>query len=205
MRLYAADYAPNPRRVLWVMAEKAISDIEVVPLDIMTHAHKSEPGIAVAGQTSLPVLELDDGTRIAESLAIARYLESLYPEPNLFGRDARETAAIEMWTRRVELQMANPIMLTVRMTAPFLAVLETPNPEVGAYYRDLAGTFAKALDAHLAHQDFIAAGRFTIADIVAVTALDFARLIRFRPDRELPNLARWLTDMRARSAVPKAG
>lgn len=204
MKLYVADFAPNPRRVRWIMAEKGIGDIEIVPLDIMKLEHRQHPVVVASGLEALPVLELDDGSLLTESLAIGRYLESLYPEPNLFGRDAREIADVEMWTRRIELQMANPLMWGTRLSHAALKALEEPNPEAAAYFLKTANAFAHKLDARLEGRDFICADRVTVADIVAVCALDFARIIRVRPDRELPNLARWLGAMRERPAASAA-
>lgn len=202
MKLYVADYAPNPRRVRWVLNEKGVTDIEVIHIDIMNLEHREHPVVRRSGGTGLPILELDDGSVIAESLAIGRYLESLHPEPNLFGRDARETAEIEMWSRRIEQSLANPLMIGTRMTFGALKVLEEPNPAVGEYFLTMARDYLIALDRRLAGQDFVVAGRFTIADICAVCALDFARIIRFRPDRSLDNVARWLTAIRERPSKP---
>lgn len=203
MKLYTADHAPNPRRVRWIMHEKGIDDIELVPLDIMRLEHRGHPAVVGSEGTGLPVLELDDGELVAESLAIGRYLESLYPEPNLFGRDALETANIEMWTRRIELLLANPLMIGTRMTFGALKVLEEPNPPAAEYFLKSGSDFLAVLDRRLDGRDFIVAGRLTIADIVAVCALDFARIIRFRPDKSRENVARWLTAMRERPAAPK--
>ena len=86
MKVYDAAIAPNPRRVRWVMAEKGITDIEVIPVSIPEGEHKRPDYLAKAGLPNLPMLEMDDGTTITESIAICRYLESRYPEPNLFGR-----------------------------------------------------------------------------------------------------------------------
>ena len=202
MKLYVADYAPNPRRVRWVMNEKGISDIEIVTLDIMKLEHRGHAVVERSGASGLPVLELDDGSVIAESVAIGRYLESLYPEPNLLGRDAREIADIEMWTRRIEQNLATPLMLGVRMKLPALAVLETPNEAAADYFLGHATAFAVRLDAHLAAKTYICADRLTIADIAAVCAYDFARIIRYRPDKALKNLARWLDAIRDRPAKP---
>ena len=205
MKLYTSHRAPNPRRVRWVMAEKGIEDVELIEVDILTGEHKTPEYRARVGVPHVPALELDDGTTISESVAICRYLEALYPEPNLFGRDAREQAVIEMWTRRCEFYLANPIMLSVRHSHPALAALEAVQmPQLADYNRVAAEKFMKTLDRRLAGHEFIAADRFTIADIVAVVGLDFARLIKYRPPEELPHLARWLEAGRARPAA-KAG
>jgi glutathione S-transferase len=199
MKLYTTDYAPNPRRVRWVMAEKGITDIELVQVDIMRLEHRTHPVIAKSGGLHLPVLELDDGSVIAESVAIGRYLENLYPQPNLFGHDAREIAEIEMWTRRLEQRLATPLMLGTRMKAAPLVVLEDPNPAVGDYMLQSASAYCVSLDAHLADREFITAGRLTIADIACTCAFDFARIARFRPDKSLENLGRWLSALRERA------
>jgi glutathione S-transferase len=204
MKLYIADYAPNPRRVRWIMAEKGITDIAVEPLDIMSHQHKTHPSLLATGMPVLPVLELDDGTLLAESVAIGRYLESLYPAPNLFGRDPLEIARIEMWLRRIEQNFATPLMLGTRLTHPALKVLEAANPDAADYFLKAAGNFAAVLDRQLDGRDFIITDRLTIADIAAICALDFARIIRFRPDREHPNLGRWVKAMRERPAADAA-
>lgn len=205
MKLYTSHRAPNPRRVRWVMAEKGIEDVDQVEVDILTGEHKTPEYRTRVGVPHVPALELDDGTTISESVAICRYLEALYPEPNLFGRDAREQAVIEMWTRRCEFYLANPIMLTVRHSHPALAALEASQmPQLADYNRVAAEKFMKTLDRRLAEHEFIAADRFTIADIVAVVGLDFARLIKYRPPEELTHLGRWLEAGRARPAA-KAG
>lgn len=205
MKLYTSHRAPNPRRVRWVMAEKGIEDVEVIEVDILAGEHKTPEYRARVGAPHLPSLTLDDGTTISESIAIGRYLEWLYPEPNLFGHDAREQAVVEMWTRRAEFYLANPIMLSVRHSHPALAALEaTQLPQVAEYNRAAAERFMKTLDRHLAEREFMALDRFTIADIVAVVGLDFARLVRYRPPEEFAHLARWLEACRARPAA-KAG
>ncbi len=202
MKLYTSHRAPNPRRVRWVMAEKGITDVEMIEVDIMVGEHKTAEYRTRVGVPHVPALELDDGTTISESVAIGRYLEAIYPEPNLFGRDAREQAIIEMWTRRCEFYLANPIMLNVRHSHPALAALEaTQVQQVADYNKIAAEKFMKTLDRRLADHEFLAEDRFTIADIVAVVGLDFARLIKYRPPEELTHMARWLEACRARPAA----
>jgi glutathione S-transferase len=204
MKLYDTPFAPNPRRVRWVMAEKDASGIEIVAVDLMKGEHKQPDYMGKAGLAQLPALEFDDGTVVTESIAICRYLESRHPEPNLFGRTPQETAVIEMWLRRAEMLVANPMMQWVRHTAPPLAVLEEPNPAFAAHQQAQGLKGLKVLDERLAGRDWLAADRLTIADIVAFIGLDFARMIRFRPPGELANLTRWADAMRARPAA-KAG
>jgi len=200
MKLYDTLMAPNPRRVRWLMAEKGITDIEIVPVNLLAGEHRTPEYRGRAGLSHLPALELDDGTTITESLAIGRYLESLYPEPNLFGRDPLETAVIEMWTRRSEIYLANPMMLHTRFSHPALATLETAEPTVAAYNLKTAEKMMRTLDRRLEDREFLAADRITIADIVAYTGLDFGRLVKYRPDPALENLGRWREAMKARPA-----
>lgn len=201
MKLHDSQRAPNPRRVRWCMAEKGIADIEIVQVDIFKGEHRSADYLARAGLPHVPALELDDGTVITESVAICRYLESRYPEPNLFGRGPQETAVIEMWTRRAEMLLATPLMQAVRHSHPALAALERQLPEVAGYYRAVAERALPDFDRRLSTSPFIAGERLTIADIVAYTGLDFARLIKFRPAEDLAHVARWATAMRQRPAA----
>lgn len=201
MILYDTPIAPNPRRVRWVMAEKAITDIEIVRWDLADGAHKTADFVAKTGTAQLPVLELDDGTMLTESLAICRYLESLYREPNLFGRDAREMAMIEMWTRRAEMMVAIPFMHAVRHLAPALAALERQDPAVGGRNRDDGLAALHILDNQLTRSRWLAADRPTIADIVAFIGIDFTRLLRLPIPENLTHLRRWMAAMRERPAA----
>jgi glutathione S-transferase len=201
MKLYDTPLAPNPRRVRWFMAEKGIDDVEVVTLNIMEGQHRTPEYLAKAGLANVPMLELDDGTCITESIAICRYLESRYPEPNLFGRTPEETAIIEMWTRRAEMLVATPLMMGVRHTHPAMGALEQQNAQVGQHSIESAMKALKVLDRRLAEGEWLVAGRLTIADIVAFTGLDFGRLIRLRPPEELTNVGRWAAAMKARPAA----
>lgn len=201
MKLYDSLRAPNPRRVRWFMAEKGIEDIEIINLDIFKGEHRDPGFLAKAGLPNVPALELEDGTTITESVAICRYLESVYPLPNLFGRDPREVAIVEMWTRRAEMMIATPLMMAVRHAHPALAAIETQVPEIAANGRATAEKGLKVLNRHLAANEFIAGERVTIADILAVTAIDFARMVKFRPDEGLKHVVRWHAAMMARPAA----
>ncbi len=204
MKLYDTFRAPNPRRVRWFMAEKGISDIEILNVDLFKGEHRAADYLAKVGVANTPALELDDGTVITESVAICRYLESLYPEPNLFGRDAKEVALIEMWTRRAEMLVSNPLMMAVRHGHPALAVLETQVPEVAENNRRAAEKALALFDRQLENHPFIAGERITMADIVAAAGLDFARMVRFAVPEGMEHVARWRGEMMAREAA-KAG
>lgn len=201
MKLYDAPIAPNPRRVRWVISEKAITDIQVVAMSMVGGDQKAPEFVAKAGLPLLPALELDDGTMISESLAICRYLESLYPEPNLFGTSPLEIAVIEMWTRRAELMVAHPAMHSVRHTSPHLAALEQQDAVIGAFNTAQMLSGLTMLDRKLAETEWLAGDRITIADIVAFIGIDFTRLIRLPIPAALTNLHRWLGDMRSRPAA----
>lgn len=204
MKIYDTQRAPNPRRVRLFMIEKGIEDVEIVPVSLLEGAHKQPDYLAKAGLANVPMLEMDDGTCITESLAICRYLESIYPEPNLMGRDPKETAIIEMWTRRAEMMVATPLMMAVRHTHPALGVLEKQNPTIGESNAQSGTRALKLFDRRLAESEWIAADRLTIADIVAFASIDFARMIKFRPPEELTHVNRWLEAMRARDSVKTA-
>ena len=201
MKLYDSRRAPNPRRVRWVMAEKGITDIEVIEVDIFGGAHRTPDYLAKVGLPVVPILELDDGTAISESLAICRYIESVYPDPNLFGIDAKEQAVIEMWTRRAEMMLATSLMMAVRHGHPALAAIEAQVPEVASFNRSAAERSLKLFERRLADSPFIAGERLTIADIIAFTGMDFARMVKFAVPAELVHLTRWVDTMRARPAA----
>lgn len=204
MKLYDTPLAPNPRRVRWFMAEKAIDDVEVITLNLMEGQHKTPDYLGKAGLANVPMLEMDDGTCITESVAICRYLESRYPEPNLFGRTPEETAVIEMWMRRAEMMVATPVMIGVRHTHPAMAALEQQVPVVGEHNLEAGTRALKLLDRRLGESEWLATDRLTIADIIAFVGIDFGRMIKFRPPEELTNVCRWAAAMRERPAA-KAG
>ncbi len=201
MKLYDSRRAPNPRRVRMFMAEKGVDDLEILQVDLIKGEHRDPDYLAKVGLPVCPALELDYGVVITESIAICRYLESVYPEPNLFGRDPEETAIIEMWTRRAELLLATPLMMAVRHGHPALAALETQVPEVAATNRAGAERSLELFDRRLAESRFIAGERLTIADIVAICGVDFSRMVQFEPPETAPNFKRWVADMRARPSA----
>ena len=201
MKLYDTPLAPNPRRVRYFLAEKGIQDLEIVTLNLMEGDQKTPAYLAKAGLGNVPMLELDDGTCITESLAICRYLESLYPEPNLFGRTPIETAVIEMWTRRAEMLVATPFMLAVRHLNPRMAALETQIQVVGERNLEDGLRALELLDRQLANSEWLAADRLTIADIVGFASIDFGRMIKLQIPEDLTHVIRWLAAMRARPAA----
>lgn len=176
MRLFSAHRAPNPRRVLMFLAEKGISDITVENVDLNQGQHRTAEFLAKSPLAKVPALQLDDGRVLTETRAICTYLEGLYPEPNLMGVDATERAFIEMADRRVEWYLMVPLAMAIRHTHPGLAVLEQPQfPEFGHSQATKGLEVARWFDQCLQSQPWMAGERFTIADITAFCALEFAR------------------------------
>jgi glutathione S-transferase len=193
MKLYTSSRAPNPRRVDMFLAEKGVHDIARVEVDLNAGQHREPAFLARNPLARVPVLELDDGRFLAESRAICTYLEALYPEPNLMGRDGEERAFIEMADRQVEFSVFAIGANYIRHTHPGLAALEQPQfPDFGKSQGEKMLHGMRWLDGRLAAQPFIAGERFTIADITAFCAVEFLRLVKFKPtDAGLAHLAGW--------------
>ncbi len=204
MKLYVSPRAPNPRRVTMFIAEKGIAGIETVSVEIGRNQHRSAEYLAKSPLAKVPVLELDDGRVLGETRAICSWLEGRQPEPNLMGDGYDERAFIEMADRRVELYLMGGIANCIRHTHPGLAPLEQPQfPDFGRSQGEKMRVVARWLDAELAAHAFIAGPRFTIADITAFCALEFARgLMKFRPgDEGMPHLQAWRDAMAERPSA----
>ena len=173
MKLYNNEMANSPRKVRMFMAEKNISDIEIINIDLMSGEHKSPEYKAIAPNSRIPALELDDGTVIMESTAICRYLESLYPEPNLFGESAMEIASIEMWQARIYNELMIPLAMAFRHLHPGMAKMETQNKDFGETQKNIGVKSLKYFDAVLSESEFVAGDRYTFADIQMITTTDF--------------------------------
>ena len=190
MKLYDASTAPNPRRVRIFLAEKGIS-VPVDQVDIVSAQNRSPEFRVKNAMWTIPVLELDDGTTIAESVAICRYFEELQPDPPLMGTDAKDRAASEMWQRRMEFELFLPITQVFRNGHAFFKGRIPQVPEYGEVCRKHAEQRLEWLDGVLADRPFVAGERYTIADITALCAIDFGRVSNIRVTPEQPNLARW--------------
>jgi glutathione S-transferase len=184
MQLYTAPRAPNPRRVHIFMAEKGITTIEQVPIDLNAGEHRAIDYLAKSPLAKVPALQLDDGRVLTETRAICTYLEGLFPEPNLMGYDSTERAFIEMADRRVEWTILLGAANSIRHSHPGLATLEQPQfPEYGQSQTTKLKANLQVFDEMLQSRDWMAGERFTIADITAFCALEFARgLLKFKPD-----------------------
>lgn len=203
MKLYVAQGAPNPRRVTMFMIEKNITHIDLVNVDLNKLEHKGELYRAKSPLAKVPALELDDGRVLTETRAICTYLEGLFPEPNLMGMDFEERAFIEMADRRVEWSLLLGIANSVRHTHPGLAVLEQPQfADFGQSQAVKVLEVAQWYDRLLEHQPWMAGERFTVADITAFCAIEFARLMKFKPGAQgMPALQAWRDRVAARPSA----
>ncbi len=202
MKLYDYPGAPNPRRVKIFAAEKGI-DLELVHCDMSKREHKSPEFLKKNPSGKIPVLELEDGRCISESVAICRYLEFIEPKPNLFGKDAYEQAFIESRNRHIELELWTQIGISW-VNGPIVGSMglfnQVPDAKVASDKNVRA--FYKRLDKEFKQVDFVAGNRFTIADITLLSAIDFAaELVDLEPDSNLLDLKRWHTEVSKRPSM----
>ena len=200
MKLYDSTTAPNPRRVRIFLAEKGLA-IPTVQVDIGARANLEPAFRAKNPFAQVPVLELDDGTCVSESVAICRYFEEIQPEPSLFGVGVRERTLVEMWNRRVELELTNRVFLCFQNTSDFFKGRIPQVPEYGAVAKQRAEETMGLLDRELADRRFVAGDRYSIADITALVGIDFGRVVKLRPAPEQKNLLRWHAEVGARPSA----
>jgi glutathione S-transferase len=201
MKLYDGGRAPNPRRVRVFLAEKGI-EVPLAPVDMAAMEHKGEEVASRNPLRRLPVLELDDGTVICESVAICRYFEELHPEPALFGRGALGKALVEMWQRRMEFNLLTPVTQAFRHIHPAMKEWEVPQiPEWGEANKPKAIEFLRILESELADREFVAGDEFTIADITGLIAVDFMKPARIQVPDDCVNVRRWHAAMSARPSA----
>lgn len=201
MKLYDGGRAPNPRRVRIFLAEKGI-EVPLVPVDMGAMGHRS-PEIASRNPLRrLPVLELDDGTIITESVAICRYFEEMQPEPALFGRGAVGKAQVEMWQRRMELNFLGAVASAFRHLHPAMKEWEVPQvPEWGEVNKPKVLDFLAFLDGELAGREFVAGDDYSIADITGLIGIDFMKPARIAVPDECANVRRWYATVTARPSA----
>jgi glutathione S-transferase len=200
MKLYDGGRAPNPRRVRIFLAEKGV-EIPLEPVDLGALEHKSETFTTLNPLQRLPVLELDDGTVITESIAICRYFEALRPEPPLFGRGALEVALVEMWNRRVELNLYAAVSAVFRHLHPAMRNMEEQIPAWGEANKPRALEFLALLDRELKDRLFIVSDHFTVADITGLVSVDFMKPAKIEMPESLVNLRRWHAQVSARPSA----
>ncbi|MBL0730049.1 glutathione S-transferase family protein [Piscinibacter sp. HJYY11] len=201
MKLYNAPIpAPNPRRVRIFLAEKGLS-LPLEDVSIRDRAHKSPEFRQKNSLGQLPVLELDDGSHLCESVAICRYLEELHPSPPLFGRTALERATVDMWIRRIELTVMTAVGAVWVHTHPFTARLGTQYKDYGESNRERYAKALQWLDRELEGREFVTGREYTMADIIGLTTVDFARFIGLDMPADTPHLHAWHARVSARPSA----
>ena len=207
MKFYDCREAPSPRRVRIFAAEKSI-ELNTVPVDLRAGEQFGAAFRAINPDCVVPVLELDDGTRITEVLAICDYLEALHPEPPLFGPTPVDRALTMMWNFKVEQQGLWPVAEAFRNATPGLERNALPGPDQYEQIAELvprsrrrAAAFLARLDDQLHDREFITGSRFTIADISALVVVDFAKRLKIAAEQLTPNLDRWHAAVSARPSA----
>ena len=201
MKLFDGGRAPNPRRVRIYLAEKGLS-VPLVPIDMGALGHKSEPVASRNPLKRLPVLELDDGTILTESIAICRYFEELNPEPPMFGTGALGKALVEMWQRRMELNFLAVVANAFRHIHNAMKEWEIPQiAEWGEANKPKALEFMAILDREFASREFAAGDAYSVADITGLVAMDFLKPARIAVPDEFANVKRWHAAIAARPSA----
>ena len=200
MKIYDSKTAPNPRRVRIFVAEKGIQ-IPYEEVDLVKAVNRGEEFRKKNPSGTVPVLELDDGTCISETVAICRYLEELHPNPPLMGVDAKDRALVEMWQRRMELELLIPIADAFRQRHDFFKGKIRQLPEYAEVQKKNAEDRLARLNNELANRKFIAGDRYAIADITALCAIDFGRVSKIAIQPDQANLARWHAEVSARASA----
>jgi glutathione S-transferase len=201
MKILQTRAAPNPRRVRIFLAEKGI-EVPYEELDLMKGALRTPEFTKLNPFQRVPVLILDDGTAISETVAICRYFEEVQPEPALFGRGAVGRATVEMWNRRMELGLLHAVQFAFRHLHPAMAHLEVPQIAAwGEANKPKALEILSYLDKELAARRFIAGDELSVADITALCAVDFMKPARIERPKELTHVERWYREMSARPSA----
>jgi glutathione S-transferase len=207
MTLHDCSTAPSPRRARIVLAEKGVVH-ETVQVDLRAGEQLGEAFRRVNPACTVPVLQTDDGLTLTDNAAIAAYLEARFPEPALFGSTPAQKAEVASWNWRVEFEGLLAIAEAMRNSAPAMANRALPGPVNYPQIPELAQRgqarvqqFFVDLDRRLAGRGFVAGDRFSIADITAVVAVDFARVVKVRPGEQHPNLQRWRAAMALRPSM----
>ncbi|NCX21816.1 MAG: glutathione S-transferase family protein [Betaproteobacteria bacterium] len=182
MKLYMAQRAPNPKRVCMFLAEKGIDTIEWIAVDLNAGAHRDQAFVSKNPLARVPVLELDDGRYISESRAICSWIEAHNPEPSLMGETGEARAFIEMYDRYVEWYLLLPTAQWIRHAHPGLVALENPQfPDFAENQAKKRETGLAWLEERLSQNPWVAGSDFTIADITAFCAIEFSRVMKFKP------------------------
>jgi glutathione S-transferase len=205
--LYDCATAPSPRRARILLAEKGVVH-ETVVVDLRNGEQLSDAYRKVNPQCTVPALRTDEGLVLTDNAAITAYLEARFPRPPLLGDTPQEKAEIASWNWRIEFEGLMAIAEALRNSTPAMANRALPGPVDYAQIPELAQrglarvqSFFVTLNDRLAGRDFIAADRFSIADITAVVAVDFARVVKFKPGEQYPHVQRWRAAMAQRPSM----
>lgn len=200
MKLYDGGRAPNPRRVRIFLAEKGV-EIPLESVDMGSMGHKSDIITSKNPLQRLPILELSDGTIITESVAICRYIESIYPSPPLLGIDSVSEALVEMWQRRIEFHLFQYVANVFRHSHPAMVDWEVPQiSDFAVANRDKVMMSLDWLNDELSSRRFICGDTYTIADITATVAIDFMKPSKLTIPAGLDNVFSWYDSMCSRSS-----
>ena len=198
MKLYDLPPSPNARRVRIFLAEKGL-EIPMVPVNMMTGENQTDAYLKKNSLGRMPLLELDDGSCISESMAICRYIEELHPSPALMGNGALESATIEMWQRRMEFEFLLPIVNIFRHTGEMWKDRMVQIAEVAEQERKTVASRMEWLDSQLNGTQFIAGDSYTVADITAQCAFVMGKAaLGIRIPAELKNLSDWWSSVSKR-------
>ena len=198
MRLYDGGRAPNPRRVRIFLAEKGLT-VPIVPVDIGAKEHKKPEFTVINPYQTVPVLELDDGGIIAESISICRYFEELHPEPALFGTGAKGKAEVDMWIRRVEFDLYLAVQAAFRHLHPGMAQMQVPQiVEWGEHNKGRVMEALERLEQKLAKSVYLAGDAFSVADISGGLCVDLMKPAKLTVPENFTNVLRWHASLRAR-------
>ncbi len=201
MKILETRLAPNPRRVRIFLAEKGI-EVPFEQVDLMKGDLKTDAFTKLNKLQRVPVMVLDDGTSICESMAICRYFEELQPSPALFGTGPLGRAQVEMWQRRMELGLLNSIASAFRHLHPAMASLEVPQVAAwGEANKPRALEMLQLLDEQLGANRYVAGDAYSVADITAMVAIDFMKPARVMRPEGLANLERWYGEVSSRPSA----
>jgi len=190
------------------LAEKSM-EIPTVQVNTREREQFSDAFKKVSPRSIVPVLELDDGTCIAESVAICRYIEEIQPEPKLFGRDARDKALVEMWNRHAETDCYGAAGEMVRNSLPMFADRGLPGlpsgvpqlPELAERGKQTLDRFMTYLDSHLATNAFVAGDGFSIADMTVFITIEFSKRAEYAVPDACGHVKRWHGEIAARPSA----
>jgi glutathione S-transferase len=201
VKIIETKMAPNPRRVRIFLAEKGIQ-VPFEEVDLMKGALKTAEMTELNPMQRVPILVLDDGTAISETMAICRYFEEIKPEPALFGHSAIGKANVEMWNRRMELGLLTQVSQAFRHLHPAMAQLEVPQvKDWGEANKQKAMDSLAMLDRGLAGNAFVAGDAYSVADITAMVAVDFMKPARLAVPDGMGNVKRWYASVSARPSA----